>query len=219
MPGSISLIFDPKIVCDIMMKNATVKVISLDEENCVPMLCDENNPQVIPGTILLPPVEALWALIDGNNDMFIQIYHSYLVTPEVMNYVATMITAAYQGINLIIYYPEENDMKIKYLYHYFQTNYGITIALNSQMPFMWDPMSVPLYCNSIYSVKAMTPREYLTCYPCDAIIPDQIMLEIASYIPGDTLESKFSLINRMREVFKRRPNAIVPIKFPNERSE
>lgn len=214
--GSLSLIFDPKIVTDIMIHNGTVKVINLDEENAVPMLCDENNPQVVPGTILLPPVEALWAIIDGNNDQFVQIYYMYLTSPDVMQYIATLITSMYQGTNLIIYYPEENDIKIRYLYEHFRTNYGLTIALNSQMPFRWDPMSIPLYCNSIFSVKGMSARDYLIFYPCDAVIPEPILLELASFIPGNVLSDKFSMIDRMRDVFKRRPDAILPINFPDE---
>ena len=77
--GSMSLIFDPKIVCNIMMQNPSVRVISLDEDNAVPMLCDENNPQVIPGTILLPPIEAMWAIVDEQMEAFNQIYYAHQV--------------------------------------------------------------------------------------------------------------------------------------------
>ena len=211
--GYIALITDPKMACDIMMNDNLVKVISLDEENAVPMLCDENNPQAVPGTQLLPPVEAMWAIIDEKPDEFAQIYYAHLITPECMQFVASVIAAAYQGGHIIFYYPSDNDMVINYLYNYFKVYYGMTLGTGNGIAFMYDQASVPLYCNSIYSLHAMSNYEYLMHYPVDAAIPEQIYFEIikTGLIPGDNLAEKMGMVDKLRRMLKINPMARCPI--------
>ena len=211
--GSMSLLFDPKIVCDMMMNNPSVKVISLDEDNAVPMLSDENNPQVVPGTVLLPPIEAMWAIVDEQEEQFAQAYYMHLVSPECMQYIAALLSAAYRGYNVIFYYPNESDKIINYLYNFLMTQYGIRLAVNAVNPFAFDKMSVPLYCNSMFSIKGIGIGEYLQYYPNDAKIPDVVYLEIIKTLslPGDTLADKMKLVDRLRRVLKINPRAMCPI--------
>lgn len=210
--GTISLICDPKIVCDIMMNVQTVKVITLDEDNAVPMLCDENNPQLVTGTILLPPVEALWAETDGNKELFASIYYSYLLQPECMEYIAALIAAMYQGVNLILYFPDQESIIIKFLYDFFIKSYGIIISTNINQPFQYDERSIPAYCNAIINVGAMSIREYLYWYPLDAVIPDNIYTLIAEVlkIPGNMVEQR-ELITAFHKAIKKNQQVIIPI--------
>jgi len=123
-----------------------------------------------------------------------------------------LLAAMWHGTNLILYYPDQDQPTIKYLYSYLQQNYGLLVSLSAMQPFQFDPRSIPLYCNSIFSVGAMSIYDYLREYPVDARIPDAVYMDISRLLPGDTLQEKFELINRLLRVLKTRPNAVVPIK-------
>lgn len=210
--GLISLIFDPKIVCNMMMNDPRVRVINLDEDNSVPMLCDDNNPQAVPGTILLPPIEANWAIVDDNMDMFRSIYRAHMLDPNVMQYVATILAAAYQGYHVILFFPDENHEIIKWLYNFFISDYGIVMATDAMHPFLYQNTSIPAYCNAIMSIHAISPYEYLYWYPNDAVIPSGAYMDIIAMlkIPGDCIADKMKLVDSLRKMIKVSKKAKIP---------
>ena len=93
--GNIALKFDPTVVCNIMQMDPMVIVLSLDEDNSIPMLDADQNPQVLLASILLPPVEAMWAVADNDEDKFQYEYFKHLQSIEATDFFFTIIAAAY----------------------------------------------------------------------------------------------------------------------------
>lgn len=197
---------------NIAMTDPLVKIINLDEDGWDVMLSEEN-PQVIMGTILLPPVEAMWALVDGDKEQFNQIYSMHLIEPVCIDFLSALLAFIYRGGKLIVYHPDLNNECIKFLYNYFQQMMGIHISTSNVDPFAWNPAFIPYYCNSIYSIGAMTPYQYLYEYPEDALIPDNLYFKIINetFTPGDSLLDKKNNIDRLKTIIKSNMAAQFPI--------
>ena len=63
--GNIVISSNPKFCFELSMTNNN-KIISLDEDDEIVELLPANNMNVVKGTILLPPIEAGWKEIDGD---------------------------------------------------------------------------------------------------------------------------------------------------------
>ncbi len=213
--GNIAIKFDPTVVCNIMQMDPMVKVLSLDEDNSNPMLNADINPQVILASILLPPVEALWAIADNDEDKFQLEYFKHLQSPEATDFFFTIIAAAYMGAKIIFYYPDPDTDSIKYLYNYFMKVYGIHISFQNEVqdPFWYDPKAVPTYLNGIYGVGAIDGYDYLRQYPVEEIMPDQIIMKLIVDIRplGDCIQDQIEVLRRLHKKLKEKPYALCPL--------
>lgn len=80
-----------------MYKSNQVKVIVIDDENI-------NQANYIGGSILLPPPDVIYHLIDSGNRMeFANMYNMYLNSQEVLGYIAIIIAALFKGNDIILY--------------------------------------------------------------------------------------------------------------------
>lgn len=215
--GNIAIKFDPNVVCNIMQMDPTVKVLSLDEDNSIPMLDAEHNPQVILASILLPPIEALWAIADNDEDKFQFEYFKHLQSPEAVDFFFTIIAAAYFGTKIIFYYPDPDTDSIKYLYNYFMKVYGIHISFQNEVqdPFTYDPNAVPTYLNGIYTIGAISALDYLINFPLELAIPETIILKLLNDIKpmADSINDQIDTIMRFRKKLKTNKNAKCPLSF------
>ena len=213
--GNIAIKFDPQVVCNIMQMDPMVKVLSLDEDNSIPMLDADKNPQVILASILLPPVNAMWAIADNDEEKFQYEYFMHLQSIEATDFFFTIIAAAYFGFKIIFYYPDPDTDPIKYLYNYFMTVYGIHISFQNEVqdPFWYDPKAVPTYVNGIYGIGAISGYDYLRLYPAEETIPERAMLKLIYDIKpaADNMNGQIEVINRLHKRIKDTPNAKSPI--------
>lgn len=213
--GNIAIKFDPTVVCNIMQMDPMVKVLSLDEDNSIPMLDAEMNPQVILASILLPPVEALWAIADNDEDKFQYEYFNHLQSAEATDFFFTIIAAAYMGAKIIFYYPDPDTECIRYLYNYFMKVYGIHISFQNEIqdPFCYDPKAVPTYLNGIYGVGAIDGYDYLRQFPVEELIPQQIALKLIRDIrpEGNSIQEQLEVLTRLHKKIKEKPHAISPL--------
>lgn len=178
----------------------TVKIISLDEDGSL------NDPKIIVGTCLLPPVESLIAEADGDEDLYDMNYVSYLNTPPLQQFITAIIGSLYRRNSLLLYAPQmyENN-SIKKLRQFMWELYGIGIGVQGDptSPCTYDPRCIPIWLNYMFQYNIIDPMEFLYEYPSDASIGEQIMNKLIVDIRpvGNTYEDRvLSIISLQRKI-------------------
>lgn len=200
--GNMALIYNPTVVQDIMISDPAVIVFSLDEDNDKPNLDPDRNQRVVMGTLLLPPIDAMWSLTSGEWDKFQMEYYTHLISPEVSEYIFMIIGMMYRGYKIILYYPDDSSDAIKYLLQFFLNNYGIHICEpNKQYDlFSYDENKVPMYLCGIYYSGFIAPNEFLYKYPINTQIPNDIYPKLIYDMKpiGNDITEKIKLIDDIR---------------------
>lgn len=201
--GNLALIYNPMVVQDILMSDPYVVVFSLDEDNDKPMLDPDRNQKVVMGTMLLPPIDAMWSLTGGEWDKFQMEYYTHLISPEVTEFIFMMIGMMYKGYKLVLYYPDDSSDVIKYLLQFFLNNFGIHICEPSKQYdlFSYDENRVPMYLCGIYYSGIIAPNEFLSLYPMSTAIPNDIYPKLVydMKLVGNDLSEKIKLVDEIRK--------------------
>ena len=179
-------------------------VINLDEEYTDPIL---NSPLVVPGTVLLPPIEAMWAEVDMDFEKFEALYHAHLMNQECKEFIYVLLGFLYRGGTLILHYPDPDTYSIKYLYKFFEIEYGIHISTNVEDPFRYNPTYIPMFDNNLYFFGIISAYEYLYEMPLEVQIPDDLYLKIDYdlHVPKETMNGKRNLIDIIKVKIKSNP--------------
>lgn len=170
----------------------------------------------IPGTYLLPPVEAKIAEADGNESKYDNLYFDRLSDNYSQAIISAFLARLYQGGSILFYLPDYGDNTLSKFIFFMNYIYGLHIGnldtdqniINQQISqgipldidFYFDPNKIPLYLNMIYmNTKIMTWREYLYNYPInvqiDGHIMDRLLEEISPY--GDNINEQIQYIYNM----------------------
>lgn len=219
--GFINIMSDPRECFELSQSIPNTKIISLDEEDMYIELDPNNNPNVIKGTILLPPIEALWAESDGNLQAFNEAYYRSLSTKEVSMFINTLLGYIFNGGNIIIFSPEfdegglDTTIHIQFLLEYLEKGYGLHLGRNNDV-FRYDILCIPMYLIGIYELGIIDEYTLLSLYPIDAEIPNDLscVLILKLKIYGESLDEKlFELQNIKRLINKnnRIRNAIIQV--------
>lgn len=212
--GDIYITTDKNIVFETMNMRPDVKLISLDEDNELRI----DPKYFISGSILLPPIEAIIAEVDGNEQKYDYIYSTHLSSEPVKEYIACLIAFMYKGGSVLLYYPD-SDYKntLTKLLFFIMSIYGIHIGL------IGDPNNGICYLDGRYEgfcldimyyyTRIIDWREYLYQYPSNLPINDSIMNIILEQMKpyGNTYKEKIDTVLRIRERIKRNPKIIIPI--------
>lgn len=193
----------------------TSRIIDLDESNNLGL-----DPRYrIPGTILLPPPEAIVAEIDGDEQKYDYIYSLYLSSDAVQEYMASIIAYLYRGGKLLLYFPDSDyNNTLKKLIYFIFNIYGIHIGLvgdngtEGSCFFDADKEFFQIDLMFIYT-NIIGWKEYLYLYPVNLIIPTNILNILLNQINpyGETYEEKLNVIQRIRIGLKNNKNMICPI--------
>ena len=137
------------VVTDINIANAysqMCKVVYIGELN------SSLPPNFIEFSVLLPPYKALEAEINGDTNAYSQIYYSYLMTNEpCFEAIMSIITAAYAGVNVILYVEEGNNLShLEFLEYFFEYTFGIILG-NKEKMFCINPNYIPTIAMYLYS--------------------------------------------------------------------
>ena len=215
--GSIIISSDPKFCFDLSM-NGNNKIISLDEDDEYIELSPLNNKNVVKGTILLPPIEAGWKEIDGDEFGYMEIYTNYLASPQVAEFITVLLATIYSGTNIIIYCPEfdrcvdNSSLYIKVLYRYLENLYGIHIGTNDMDPFMLNSLMIPVYLIDIYGLGVIDPYTFLIQFDVNNNlgIPDNVYLKLINDINpyGNSYEEKKEYIDTIRKNILRKKTIV-----------
>ena len=216
LKGNILLTTDKNIIMETLHMRPDIKIISLDEDNELGL----DPSVVIPGTILLPPPEAMIAEVDGDEQKYNMIYSSHLLSEPVKEYMSSILAFLYRGGKLLLYYPDTDyNNTIKSMLFFILITYGIHIGIINDP----NPDNASCYFDAnleniqldliYYYTNIIDWREYLYNYPPNCIISNQIANILLNQINpyGNSLKEKLEVINRLRAGIKKNPNLINPI--------
>ena len=208
--GDLSITDNFEFIRDIITSppNDNIKVISLEE---VPTI-DLNLPNVIGGSFLLPPIDAMMAAANSDEEMFTQLYVEHLNNPAVTEFIALIITVLYRGTNLILFYPDD-DLNLKgNILDILWKMYGIAVGEIGLRQCQYDVSCTPIWLNLIYMTGALNPMELLYLYPEKALLEDRLIYNLITAIRpiGDTYQEKAQFILDLRHKLKENKNVIVP---------
>ncbi len=214
--GNIFITTDKNIVFETMNMRPDVRIISLDEDNTLGI-----DPKLyISGSILLPPVEAIMAEVDGNEEKYDFIYNVHIKSEPVKEYMSSIIAFTYKGGSLLLYYPDsEYNNTLKKMLYFILINYGIHIGIindpkpDNQICYL-DNRYEGLCLDLMYFYTGIIDwREYLYQYPLHLPIVDSIMQILLQQIKpyGDSYQEKVDTVLRLRERIKENPKIIVPL--------
>lgn len=187
-----------------------VKIISLDEDNRI----SPNNPNVIVGTCLLPPMEALIAEADGDEGLYDMCYINHLNSPYIQSFIGAIISALYKGISFLVYVPSLRDtFFISKLRIHLWTLYGISIGISNVEQCQFDIHCIPIWLNLMYFANVIDYTEYLFMYPDNTqfnnMAIDKLILDMKPF--ADSYESRLKVIKSFQQKLKQRENTQIAI--------
>lgn len=216
LKGSIFITTDINNVINTINMLPDVRIINLAEYNEM-----ELDPRYfVPGTVLLPPVEALIAEVDGDEDKYNHIYYEYLKLPHIQEYMASIIAFLYMGGKLLLYYPDsEYNNTLNKLIYFIMNIYGIGIGIVGE-----NGEIISGYCYNadleyfqldliFFYTGIISWKDYLYLYPSNLVIPMHILNILMNQIRpyGDNLEEKINVIQRIRFSLNNNKDLINPI--------
>lgn len=202
LKGTIYVTDDLNFVRNVPDKS--VKIISLDEDGAL----SPNDPNVVVGTCLLPPIEALIAEADGDEDLYDAHYLAHLNSPFVQEFIGALISALYRNTSLLLYAPMmKENISIRKLRQHLFSLYGIMIGVVGQQPCQYDPRCIPIWLTMIYSANVIYPEEFLLNYPEDAafnnVIVDKLLIDLRPI--GDSYNDRLKTIKEFQLRLKEKP--------------
>lgn len=125
-----------------------------------------NIPGKIGGSLLVPPYQALMAVIDGDEEKFNYEYLNYLtIDPTVNKFINIILQALIAGTNIIFLMDKEGPTKFDMtLKEYFIGSFGIILGDNN-IPFQFDLNYIPVILNKLYSEDDFSSQNYLELFP------------------------------------------------------
>lgn len=163
----------------------------------------ENNSikKVVRGTAYLPRVEMFQALVNGDTEIFRNMYNEYLNSDEmVYQLTCTIICALYQGQSVAIYCPQ-NVLEIgfvEYLLDFFRYNLGLYIQVDPQHPFVYDSGKLPMLLSILYKYEFITKEEFIMYLPYEFFNNKEIfkMLGVNQFEEQQLKEWKKAMVNQ-----------------------
>ena len=186
------------------------KIINLDSDTRF------SNPDVIGGGLLLPPPDAMMAMVDGDEQRFDIIYNAHYETPELSEYMVIIFGFLFNTGNLIFYHPDlhatDNTMITKFL-NIMYDKFGLGIGIPGQVVCQYDARHIVQWLNMLYSILLITPPYFLREYPVGIQIDPQIMGMLLQDMKllDITQEDKEKHIYDLVKKYKEKPNLVVPV--------
>ena len=212
--ADISMTDNIEFVYDILTQNpypdAMVKVIDLEDS---PQTLPKEHPNVVGGRVLLPPIDALVAEQDGDENKYDRIYINYFHEDVVSRFMEALISTLLIGTSLILYLPNPEGFQTpRKLTQVIEYLYGIRIGVIGVRPSEFninDISAVKCWLCGAYRSNALSPREFLYLYPGDIDNPEIITKLIIDLNPME--ENPVPFFNRLSRLLKEKPNLIVPL--------
>lgn len=124
-----------------------------------------NIPGKIGASVLIPPYEALAAIIDDDEYKFKYEYYRYLDTNiTVCKFIDIILQALIVGTNMIFLVDKEGPDFISTLRDYFISNFGIYIG-DPVNNFQYNQLYMPNIYNRLYANDSIDKEYYLKLFP------------------------------------------------------
>ena len=208
LKGIINIYEDPVQCFNDSLIIPNSRIISLDEDDSTMELSSKLNPAVLKGTILLPPMEALWAEADGNEMSYNDNYYRHLIDKDCVELISTIISYLYNGGSILLYVTNLNSIHTKFLYKFFLQAYGLDLGISGIKPFTFDIQCIPIYLISMYQLGTIHPEEFLLQFPIEIPLSDMIyvklILDLEPYtlIDRDITEKKMYIDYLRNEMYR-----------------
>ena len=162
------------------MVAGTVMCLDLDEEDRMLELWYPYHCQIL--TVLLPPPNAVYKIIDGDQEEFIKLYTQYLEEDDcVQDSIANILYFLSLGGNIMMYIPSamvDDAIWVNVLMTFFYTRYGITIGTSDSLA-AYDPRYDSENAIFMYSRGKMNVLDFIRF--TRTIIPDDRILHRLQY--------------------------------------
>lgn len=204
--GSIYLISD---LNNINYLNNT-KLVFIGEPS--PSLVQQYNGVV--GSILLPPYQSLDHRLNNNIQAFNYEYFNYLSTKEPMSFIAAIVKALCNGINLLVYSnKDELDLYFQSFNIFMSSNFGINIG-TPYNKFYYNQNFNSNILSLLYEFDFITYKEFMELYPANIVILDNIIqkMMIDNQVYGNVSEWRDHFYN-IKESTKRNNNVLLNTAF------
>lgn len=189
---------------------ANSKIAVLSEEN----ILNIDDPNVIMASCLLPPPAAKIAEIDGDAEMFYQIYSEYLLSDVVVDFISVILGFLHMGGNLVFLITcDISEPWVLQLMNHFQMYYGI-LAGTATTPFGYDPSYDDCINDILISADIISPYEYLANRTIGRPVNDYILFEKLN--PGLETELNVSDIDQISMSLKANPQATLAVSFKGD---
>lgn len=158
-------------------------------------------PDKIGGSLLLPPYEALAAMIDDDDERFRYDYITYLSTDPIVNkFIDIILQALIAGTNIILFIEPEGPNFTMVLKEYFLSTFGLLLGDESN-PFEFNPNYVFSILNRLYMNDSIEKEYYLKLYPIE--IPfDQFSVKKLAYEHGLIFNNDLSAATYFKKLSK-----------------
>lgn len=211
--GHADITDDLNLVNMTLYQDPTTKIVNLDPDT------QFDNSNVIVGSMLLPPPDAMIAMANQDEAQFDLIYNMYFDTPEIQQYITIILAYLYKKGNLLFYSPilkdpTENIIIVKFL-NLLYDKYGLGIGVINQTPCNFNMSMKIIWNNLLYSSMIISPREFLINHPVgmqiDIPIMEMLKQDLSEYLLEDDNLEKERRIYELSARLKEKPNLIIPV--------
>ena len=207
--GSMYIFNDPNAAFNTIASGSKVIVMSED----IPV--NENDPNMIPGTCLLPPPIAKIAEIDGDAERFYELYSEHLLSDIPVDFISVILGFLHKGGNIsILVNCGLDETWLNYLVNHFMMYYGINIG-NFMLPFSYNPAFDDCINGILYSANIEDPIEFLVNHTTGVPFSDYELMQLQSQLHYYTLNPQKDF-NDLSAGFKMNTSATLAVSFnPN----
>lgn len=180
-----------------------IKILSLDEDKMI----DPKAPNVIQATNLLPPIEALIAESDGDEDLYNLAYFRHLNEPYNQQFIGAIIAYLYKGGSFLVFAPQLKDsIAILKLREQLWMLYGVGMGIEQSVPFELDYRCIPIWLTTVYCNSVISPYQFLMEYPVNAAISEPSMRKLIGELSpyASSYNDKKNVIKELHQTFHKK---------------
>lgn len=177
-----------------------------------------NIPNSVGASILMPPYQAMMALLDNEERIFRQIYSEYLCLPEVDQMLTIITKAVYNGVNIILFIPsDEVDIWVELLLYHINQKFGIIVGTKNS-PFMIDNSKFINLQISCFMYDIIGLEEIMKSIPKDNYLINIITPKVMAYYNKPLTNDSHIFVSNIWDMIhlnKKELQVIKPIKGDN----
>lgn len=137
-----------------------------------------NLPNIYNASILMPPTELLMQWADGDRYVLQSQYPLYLKS-QMPDEMLVAIISVLTKRNVILYIPSDDfnvfgQMLLNHIYF----EYGI-VCNTPSTTYSIDMTRMPYLISKFYMIDVMNAKDYLDCYPSNALLPEFVINKLA----------------------------------------
>lgn len=202
-----------------LLMNPMMKTVCFDMDETSDELMQFGN--TFKSTILLPPANVMFTLIDGNIEQFRNEYESFLHSDVVCDFMSAVLYTLYSGVNAVFHISEDVEDDSIWLIHlltFLQNTYGLHVGTSvNTNPFIYDERYDLMIVDLFYYYNIMNVFEYMIFGPYDPTPRSisKLSTDLILYFDKDIDRNILDTYHRLSARLHTNPNARPGIMFEN----